>query len=371
MSGILLGAKSNIVKPAAVRAFGVSWARGPSTQLTRIASAAGFPDPVPGIGSSDGSSPFDDIMPWAGMKEFNVINDAVMYEKGVDAEFTRAGYDTVVRIPKFWYKVDNSGTDWKLYIANGEMEGFAVHPVFGDKDYIYVGKYSTGTGTVTKSGVAPMVNATRATFRSNARNKGAHWHLIDFMTYSALWMLYLVEYADWNSQAAIGNGYTNASGATNTGGTDAIRYHTGRGSGVDSQIKYRGIEDLWGNVWQWTDGINFSGTRGYYCTDRSKYADDTSTNYTQVSFNCPSGSAAYPTAHGFDSAAPWILLPSAVGGSTATYIPDGWWTNTNWRVFGFGGSYGNGLAAGLFARVAGNTSSDSHANYGGRLLFVP
>lgn len=370
MSGILLGAKPNIEKPATVRAFGVEWAGGPSTQLTRLGAAAGFSDPVPGIGTSDGSSPFDDIMPWAGMKEFNVINDAVFYEKGVDAEFTRAGYDTVVRIPKFWYKVDYT-TNWQLWIANGEMDGFTVHPAFEGKDYIYVGKYTTGTGTVSKSGVSPLVNVTRAQCRTNARNKGSHWDLIDFKTYSALWMLYLVEYADWDSQAAVGNGYTSASAVTTCGGTDSVRYHTGRGTDVNSQIKYRGIEDLWGNAWQWCDGINFSGTQAYYCTDRSKYADDTSTNYTRVSFSCVSGSQSYPTRHGYDSSAPWVLLPSAVGGSTATYIPDGWWTSTNWRVFRFGGRYDNGLGAGLFARSAYNTSSYSDANNGGRLLFIP
>ena len=373
MSGILLGAKPDILKPCVARSYGVSWAGGPSTQFSRLGSAAGFVDPTPGVGATMGSSPFDEIMPWAGMKEFNIINDEVAYEKGVDPEFSRSSYDTVIRIPKFWYKITATGSEWQLHIANGPMTGYSVHPAFAESDEIYVGKYLCGEGYVSRSAKKPQVNVTRANFRSNARNKGAHWDSLNIAAWSALTMLFLVEYADWNAQSVVGRGYTSGSAVINCGGTDSMPYHTGRPAGTDGQtsIQYRGIEDLWGNAWQWIDGINFSGTQAYYCLNRANFGDDKNAGYSQLGYNCCSGSEAFPKSHGLDQNAPWLFLPTTSGGSNSTYIPDGWWTSTGWRVFGVGGRYDSGLSAGLVAWVAGGASSYAGASAGGRLLYIP
>ena len=373
MSGVLLGARPKIVKPATARAYGVSWAGGPSTQFSRLGEAALFDDPVPGVGATAGSSPFDEIMPWAGMVECNIINDEVAYVKGVDPEFSRSAYDTVVRIPKFWYKIQGTGSEWQLWIANGPMDGFTEHPAFEGKDCIYYGKYLTGEGYVARSAVKPQVNVTRAAMRTNSRNKGAHWDMLNIAAWSAVTMLYLVEYADWNSQAVVGRGYTSGSAVISTGGTDSMAYHTGRPAGTDggTSIQYRGIEDMWGNAWQWVDGINFSGTQAYYCLNRTQFGDDKSAGYTQLGYSCVSGSEAFPKVHGLDANAPWLFLPTTVGGSNATYIPDGWWTSSGWRVFLVGGSYASGLSAGAFARYANYASSDAYASFGGRLLYIP
>ena len=373
MSGILLGARPDVLKPKTARSYGVSWAGGASTQFSRLGDAAGFADPVPGVGATPGSSPFDDIMPWAGMKEYNVINDVITYEKGVDAAFSRSAYDTVIKIPKFWFKITATGSEWQLHIANGPMTGYVVHPAFEGANEIYVGKYLTGIGYVSRSAVKPQVSITSATHRSNARNKGAHWDGLNIAAWSALTMLYLVEYADWNSQAVIGKGYTSGSAVITCGGTDSMAYHTGRPAGTDGQtsIVYRGVEDLWGNAWQWIDGINFSGTQAYYCINRANFGDDKSAGYSQLGYACVSGDSSYPTAHGLDANAPWLFLPKTVGGSNASYIPDGWWTSTSWRVFKVGGSYNVGLAAGLLARTADTASSYAAADVGGRLLYIP
>ena len=375
MSGILLGAKPNIVKPCTARAYGASWAGGTSTQLSRLDEAIGLADPVAGVGATAGSSPFDTIMPWAGMKEFNIINDEIAFEKGVDSEFSRSSYDTVVRIPKFWYKVDATGSEWNVHIANGAMSGYSVHPAFNESDEIYLAKYITGSGYVSRSAVSPLVSITRATFRTNARSKGAHWDMYNIATYSALQMLYLVEFADWNSQSCVGAGYTSGSAAIATGGTDVMPYHTGRGAGTDglTSIQYRGIEDAWGNVWQFVDGINFSGNTPYYCLLRSNFGDDKSAGYTQLGYSTTgtSGNAQYPKSHGLDANAPWLFLPNSTGGSTATYIPDRWSSNTGWRIFIVGGRYDNGADAGLFARDANAASSAAAASIGGRLLYIP
>ena len=373
MSGIVFNAKRNIKKPSSVRCYGAAWDGGSSTQFTRLDDAVGFADPVPAVGTGAGSSPFDEIMPWAGMKEFNVINGEIAYEKGVDPSFSRTQYDTVVRIPKFWYKVEAEGTKWSLHIADGEKDGYSLHPAFLESNEIYVGKYLCGEGYVSRSAVKPENSISRVTVRSNARNKGPHWGILNIAAWSALTMLFLVEYADWNSQAVVGQGYISGSAAINCGGTDSMMYHTGRPVGTDgnTSTQYRGIEDLWGNLWQWVDGINFYGTQAYYCLDRANFGDDKNAGYTQLGYSCCAGDAAFPKSHGLDQNAPWLFLPTTSGGSNSTYIPDGWWTSTGWNGFMVGGSHSHGSSAGLVARAADSAPSAVYATFGGRLLYIP
>ena len=61
-------------------------------------------------------------------------------------------------------------------------------------------------------------------------------------------------------------------------------FHTGRASGTDgtTAVQYRHIENPWGNIHEWIDGVNFSDGTVYVCNDHSKFADDTSTNYTSI-----------------------------------------------------------------------------------------
>lgn len=65
------------VKAQFVTIYGVEWdwtSSGP-TKGTRTDAAAGFSDPNPAVNNGNGSSPFDNLMPWAGMvKELSLIH---------------------------------------------------------------------------------------------------------------------------------------------------------------------------------------------------------------------------------------------------------------------------------------------------------
>lgn len=375
------GTKTCAVTAQFAQTFGVMWNFGASsTALTRLTSSNdpnGYVDtnittnPSPAVGTGSGSSPFDTIAPWKDMEEYNIISNAVSYKKG-DANFSRTANDTVVYIPEFYYKVvnDASGSKRYFYIANGPKTGFTKHPGSGR----YVGKYNTGASYVSKSGIAPLANITRATARTNSANKGANWWQYDYATYCAIWLLYLVEFADWNSQAKIGKGYegSSVSFVQSTGKCDTMTYHTGRAAGTDgaTQVMYRWIEGLWGNQRQWVDGANFSDRAAYICTDNSKFADDTSANYTAAGVTLPS--SGYIKQLGYSSTFDWAFLPSTNGGSETTYISDYVYSGTGWRPLYVGGYYfetaGNG---GLFSFGAGNASSASYAGLGARLLFIP
>ncbi len=354
--------------------FGVCWNKTSSTALTRLNNSNDpnnlvtvniSTEPVPAVGNGNGSSPFDEHLPWSGMEEYNVSGSGELTKKGAGG-FSRTTNDTVVYIPEFWYKITESDGKRYFYIANAQKAGFTKHPGSG----CYVGKYNTGSGNVTKSGVAPLASQTRKQFRDGAKGKGTGWQLHDFAAWCAVQLLFLVEFADWDSQSVLGRGYVDGnSSPIKTGGTDSMTYHTGRAAGTDgkTQIQYRNIEDPWGNIWEWIDGINFNDRATYICTDPANYADDTSSNYTAADVTLTTD--GWTKDLGMSTVFPWAYIPTAVGGSETTYIPDYAYSGTGWRVLMVGGIYSYGSHAGLWCFYGNSTSSSSYSSVGGRLLY--
>ena len=359
--------------------FGVVWAySNSSTALTRITKTNDpnnyvntdiTTSPSPAVGTGSGSSPFDDYMPWKGMDEYNIVDNTIGAKRG-ESGFSRSSNDVMVYIPEFYYKVINDSSSSKryFYIANKATTGFEKHPGSGR----YVGRYNTISGNYSRTGSSPYVGMTRATARSRARGKGNKWALYDYASWCAVWLLYIVEYANWNSQKKIGRGWVNShSSSIASGGTDSMTYHTGRASGSDGStaVQYRHIENPWGNVFEWIDGINFSDGTVYVCTDISKYADNTSTNYTNIGTKAQSD--GYISATGYSSTSPWSFYPTSTSGSETTYIPDYAYYSSGWRVLYVGGYWNSGSYAGLFFFFASHDSSSSYSSVGARLLFVP
>lgn len=359
--------------------YGVMWnMSNQSTALTRLTpendpnhyvAETISTEPVPAVGTGSGSSPFDAILPWSGMYECNVNASGTETAKKGESGFSRSISDVMIWIPAFWYKIVQSGTSMYYYIADKAVSGFEKHPGSGK----YIGRYTAciaaGVQWQSRNDAAPAVNFTRSAARSGITAKGANWHQYDIATYSAIVLLYAVEFADWDSQSKIGKGNTSTSAAINNGGTDAMTYHTGRAAGTDGQVavQYRGIENLWGNVYQWVDGFNANGYTTYVCTDPARYADDTSSNYTATGITLPS--SGWIKGLGLSSAMPWAIIPDENGGSETTYVPD--YINSSssgWHVLCVGGSWNFGSSAGLLCFNASNTSSSSSASLGARLL---
>ena len=357
--------------------FGVVWNYGSSstalTRLTRESDPYSFvstnitSEPAPAVGASYGTSPFDKYMPWKGMEEYNIVKSVVGVKQG-EQGFSRTN-DTVVLIPEFYYKVVDDAANKKryYYVSSMKISGFEKHPGSGR----YVGRYNTGSGHVSRTGKSPLVSITRASARSGAKSKGSGWYEYDYASWCAIGLLYIVEYADWNTQSKIGKGYSSGSSAISSGGTDSMTYHTGRASGTDgaTAVQYRHIENPWGNVFDWVDGVNFNGSTVYVCTDPAKYADDTSDGYTNAGTRA--SSSGYISALGASTTAPWAIYPSSAGGSETTYIPDYSWTSSGWRVLCVGGGWENGSRAGLFCFSGNDVSSNSYSNVGARLMFIP
>lgn len=367
--------------------FGVSWdSSQPSTALTRLTKANDpnklvtvdiTTEPVPAVGTGSGSSPFDKYMPWMGMEEYNIVNTSgkVLNKKG-ESGFTRTNISVpvMVKIPKFYYKIERIGSIFRYYVADGPVDGLSLHPGSGDN---YLGRYEAGeasSGTLgfilaSYSGTTPSVSKTRSTFRDYARNMASGFQLRDIAAWCAYDLLYLVEYADWEGQKKIAQGLVNNPSVNKTGLTDAMVYHTGRANSSDnSAVQYRWIENPWGNVREWVDGINFQNRTAYICTDPTKYADDTTANYTSTGVTL-SSTTGWIKGLGLSTDFPWAYLPNEPGGSSTTYIPDYMYSGGGWRVLNVGGSYSKRLNGGQFYFDASNTSSDKNSDLGARLQF--
>ena len=366
--------------------FGVSWdSSNPSTALTRLTKANDpnklvtvdiTTEPVPAVGTGSGSSPFDSYMPWMGMEECTLNNATgkVSSKKG-DPGFKRTSIDrpVMVKIPEFYYKIERVGSIFRYYIADGPVDGLSLHPGSGDN---YLARYEAGeasSGTLgfilaSYSGTTPSVSKTRSTFRDYARNMASGFQLRDIAAWCAYDLLYLVEYADWDGQKKIAQGLVNNPSVNKTGLTDAMVYHTGRANSSDnSAVQYRWIENPWGNVSEFIDGINVYGQSVYICTDPEIYTDDTDTNYPYSNIKLPT--SGWIKGLGFSSVFPWAFIPNANGGSSISYIPDYTYSGPEWKVLNAGGHITSKQEAGLFFFHAGVTSSGTSNKVGARLQF--
>ena len=341
-----------------VHIYGVLWDGTSTTALSRTDDAAGFSDPVPAVSGGSGNSPFDTLLPWSGM---------------VRSTDPQAG--ELVAIPKYWYKWTKSGSTIKLQIADGPAEGFLVSPAHcdrgdghGERDVVYVGRYHCHTSNwKSQTGGKPKADITRSSARSSIHNLGSTIWQWDWAMDWTIKMLYLVEYADWNSQTKIGYGCGNNSSTENMGQTDGMTYHTGTKQSSRTTygvgVQYRHIEGLWDNVYDWVDGCYYNSNGLNIILNPNNFSDSSG----GTSIGTPS--SGYPSAldikTGLSNQWP---LPTAASGSDSTYVPDYWVFNASSPCLFVGGSYSQSLNYGLFCvyyyTVAG-------ANIGCRLMKLP
>ena len=353
-----------IVELAYVKIYGVEWDGTSATTWSRTDDSAGFVNPTPYVaGASNYGSPFDSLYPWSGMVR---VTDSVAGE--------------LVVIPKFWYKWTRSGNTMKLQIADKYVDGFSVSPAHmdrgdgvGERDVVYVGRYHCNSAYKSVTGNSPKNNITRATARSGIHSLGSTYWQFDYATLWTIQMLYLVEYGDWNTQKTIGYGCGNNSGVQAVGSSDSMPYHTGTMQSSRSTYavgcQYRHIEDLWGNVLDWCDGIYFSGATIYGILNPANFSD--TSNGTNIGTRPTSNGwiSAYgaPTASGFE----WALYPSVINGSESTYVCDFCGYNSSGVVLYCGGYYYQGQDRGLFYVFGDSAASGSYASIGCRLLKLP
>lgn len=341
--------------------YGVSWDGSSTTKWTRTDEAAGFTDPVPytaGKTAAQCSSPFDNLQPWAGM-----------------VKSSRTG-GVMVAIPKFWYKLTKNGNGLKIQIATKATSGFSVSPAHmnrgdgkGERDVVYIGRYHCGSDFKSNTGQTPKLNTTRANFRTSIHALGTNIWQADFALRFTLWLLYLVEFADWNTQKTIGKGCGNNSAAQNMGYTDSMPYHTGTTQsnrdtyGLGTQ--YRNIEGLWDNCYDFCDGCYNNSNGLNIILNPNNFSD--SSGGTSVG----TPTSGWPSAFNVVSQAGFpMIIPSASSGGENVASCDYWNFCTGSPVIFVGGYYGQSGGHGLFYVYCTNATS-ADANLGSRLQELP
>ena len=264
------------------------------------------------VGTIPGVSDFDSCYPWSAITK------------------STQGDDVMVWIPEFWYKRYLSGDIEYIKIANKQTADYTKHPGSG----VWVGAYKSTAKHKSEKNGTPFVNYSMSSARQYAATKGSKWGVLDLMTLSAIQMLYLVEFATYNSQSAIGEGRVDTPSVGKTGECDDVSGGTGRPAGVNGQtgIIYRGIENLWGTVYELIDGVypvhEFNDSSFHFrymiSTNPLNYGKSESM-YTTSRIKFPQSSPFRIKKLGLDTNHSWGMLPdgsNTSNGSTTTFMCD-------------------------------------------------
>lgn len=336
---------------------------------------------VSGLGNSDPTltRTFDNVG-----KNFaiNMNTGEIMtsFDKEFNFETVVQDGNTMIKIPTFYKRFDT--------IINNQITAFSMsktkvnddfkpYPCFIKQDgsgtvmdYILVSK-GKATGTVSKatcvSGSSPLVNVTRAQMRTAARANGTGWQQFDWMVLQLLRDLFCVVFATTNSQL-IFTGRTNASNAATVGGTWNISTPCGYNT-TTMQNRFFGIEDVFGNVADWCDGVTFDDTTIYSTTDYNNFTDGTSNMVNSGSR--PTSNNNYISALSYNTAQPFLNYPSETRGAETKYYCDFEWYKPSGVVFYVGGRWNNRENAGLWFSSGYSEASVSGTSVGGRLVYRP
>ena len=225
------------------------------------------------------------VMNASGVNYYLDAADSTLKADGTAAVLDGTDGDVMVEIPEHWVLVtkEDSTLTVKLAMSEGELEGAQRVPLH------YISAYQA---TVDKS-VLTSVSGSGATgeldigeFRDavNAKNTNevSGWSQMPYDYAVDLYWLFLVEYANRNSQAAVNNSLTpegyrqgglgmgctyvdsiNDWPAVLNGATNSLGNNSGEisgvtplsGSGTATVNSYRGIENPFGNLYTFYDGI--------------------------------------------------------------------------------------------------------------------
>lgn len=295
--------------------YGVFWEGTASSKWTRTDTAALFADPIPYIkGATAYGSPFDTIQPWAGMIVSNRTGGAM------------------VAIPKFYYRLYMEGKGLGIQISETPIEGFHVSPAHmdrgdgkGERDVVYIARYLCNSNWRSYSNECPKGGTTLSSAAASIHTINSNLYYWDYLIRFTIWLLYLVEMADWDSQGCIGIGTNSRSGTT-----DAMPYHTGTMSSTRTTYsgyqgtQYRNIEGLWDYYGTFLGGAYFSSS-SKLCININP-ANLTSMSVSDITLPVVSGS---PSAFAISEVGFPLFYPIEAKGSTTTYVCDDMNTGSN------------------------------------------
>ncbi len=206
--------------------------------------------------------------PYSGIRTAKV-NDTFVVQAYVDEPgFAGASGHIMTWIPKFYSRIVDAT---EFYIRPAQASGYSIEPAFYDyvnseeRDGIWIGSLpgtldsSDGTSVLDSLiGKAFQVNRTMMQLRTSAKANGTGFGLMDIATREMLRKLFLIAVADTNSQAVVGSGVTSLGNSVLVTEDNFLAMGNESGYiGTDTEVPvcFFGIWGLWGNIWQWVDGI--------------------------------------------------------------------------------------------------------------------
>lgn len=278
-------------KDGTVKIYGVSGEglkSSDGTSLTRILDSVGLNYIIDSSSEyAVTSSDFDSCYPWSDISDYT------------DPETQ----NVFVKIPKYYtcYDIDTDGSKVTKICKYKLNSNYLLNPAFissdgSELDFILVGKYQSSiesnsgvTKLVSKSGLAVDSFQSSDSMRTLCKVNGENYHLMDMFVLKAIQDLCMVEFARTFFDNSFIPGNTSIyQGLANSGYSDQIAYKTGWSTtSGQACMKYRGIENLWGNGNTCIDGIKLywapesgsvAGNKLYlikYCDNYLNYGDYT------------------------------------------------------------------------------------------------
>lgn len=309
------------------------------------------------------------------------------------SEFTDEEGNVFVKYPQLWMKweLDTSGNINGYKFANYNAgEGYFIPDAFLDpKDtvndtylpYFALGKYEMSGSSAkgfSKSGQTCLVNVTIGDARSAARAYGnavnvyKGYQQLDFAQYTLYNLMCMMFYNASNIQKVYGGRtgrgtVTSWSDASVTGTCDGVTGMNGWNVATDC-VKMLGIENPYGNIAKWCDGVRFSGQAIY--TQRYPQRYDSSSG-TSLGFNRPSQNAwVQSLKHGTVDKTRSYVYASTVN-QYGSYYNDSVYYESSGKCLAVGGNYRQVGSAGLWCLAGSKDTLTSLSNYGARLSYRP
>lgn len=302
-------------------------------------------------------------------------NDFAKYEDGTPAPITDTDYDVMIEFPRMGLDISTSGKIITIKLTDAKNDSnfqYLAHKRGSvQKDYFYLGAYSaTGLGNKlgSNSGVYPRINTSITNFISLAHNRGSGYEIMAFYQWTYVQALYVMKYGNLNSQVALGGGFTSGSSTQTTGATNSQGMCYGEPNSGTDRMKLFGLEDLWGNVYQFISGL-YSDSNRNLLTTTDNFGVNTSADAWE--YNVSSGTtdnvSGYMTeSQGTNNGG---FVTKVGGGSSTTYYSDAAYLYAS-SFPGVGGYWTAGDPAGVFCCYVAYSSSGSAATIGSRLMYL-
>ncbi|MCM1059380.1 MAG: hypothetical protein NC452_03705 [Eubacterium sp.] len=388
--------------------------------FTRLAGA---------IGKNAGSD-FDIFPMYGGRRRCNVLDDGTITAYYGDSNFIEDGSNGQVMVyqPKFYYKVvplkldpQTDGYGYHLrsanyYISAVPKSGFRLHPAFYGEDgnpvdYILFSAYEgsifdTSANVYLQNdeqvadfstdklssiaGVKPcsgkLQNLTRTNVEKLAQNRGRGWHSDTIKIEGANQMLMIIEFATFNLKSVIGDGVclipdvTNQNCSVITGKTSQFGNLTGNLSELykQSSISYRGVENPWGNMYKFVNGIIIHGNgtqKGgipYICSDFDFSESTSNKNYFATEFTV-SNSTGFISSLGYSVEYDWLFLASETKPSLPSPTDSYMFVLSNLNgdnISILGGCWLNDIRANFITWALNSNSIYKQRYIGSRMIYI-